>query len=143
MPAVFIESLTTSDFDVLHPMLRETYWSPGITREAVVRAANNSICAVARNDQGALIGYARMVTDQTVFAWVCDVIVAPDHRGQGIGRALVSALMGHPECQGIRRWMLGTLDAHEVYAKLGFKPVKAPERLMEVIRPARYDGWPG
>lgn len=74
------------------------------------------------------------MTDYTVFAWVCDVMVVPAHRGQGIGRNLVRSLMTHPETQTIRRWMLGTADAHGVYADLGFAPLKAPERLMEVIR---------
>lgn len=133
-----VEQPTETDLDVLHAMLRETYWSPGIPRETVARAAAHSMCAIARDERGALIGFARAVTDRAVFAWVCDVIIEPKHRSRGIGRSLVRTLMEHPDLQTVRRWMLGTADAHGVYAGLGFGPVKAPQRLMEVIRPAQY-----
>ncbi len=123
---------------MLHPMLRESYWSPGIPRDTVERACALSFCAIARNEAGVLIGFARAVTDRAVFAWICDVIVAPAHRGEGLGRGLVRTLMEHPDTRTVRRWMLGTLDAHGVYAGLGFGPVKEPQRLMEVIRAARY-----
>lgn len=133
-----VEQPTEADLDVLHPLLRETYWSPGIPRETVARAASNSMCAIARDETGKLIGFARAVTDKAVFAWVCDVIIEPAHRGKGLGRGLVRILMEHPDTATVRRWMLGTGDAHGVYAGIGFGPVKAPERLMEVIRPAHY-----
>ncbi len=133
-----VERPTDADIDLLHPMLREAYWSPGIPRDTVVRACANSLCAIARDETGDLIGFARAVTDRAVFAWVCDVIIEPAHRGKGLGRGLVRALMEHPDLQTVRRWMLGTADAHGVYAKLGFGPIKVPERLMEVIKPAHY-----
>jgi GNAT superfamily N-acetyltransferase len=135
---ITVEQPTEADIDVLHPMLRETYWSPGIPRHTVARACAQSLCAVARDETGRLIGFARAATDRAVFAWLCDVIIDPAHRGQGLGRGLVLALMEHLEMQTVRRWMLGTADAHGVYAKLGFGPLKAPERLMEVIKPAHY-----
>lgn len=131
---ITVEQLPEADIDVLHPMLRETYWSPGIPRDTVARACAQSLCAVARDETGRLIGFARAVTDRAVFAWLCDVIIDPAHRGQGLGRGLVRALMEHPEMQTVRRWMLGTADAHGVYAELGFESLKAPERLMEVIK---------
>lgn len=133
-----VEQPTEADIDLLHAMLRETYWSPGIPRETVARAAAHSLCAIARDEAGTLIGFARAATDRAVFAWVCDVIIAPAHRGNGLGRGLVRALMEHPDMATVRRWMLGTADAHGVYAGLGFGPVKAPQRLMEVIKPAHY-----
>ena len=133
-----VEQPTEADIDVLHPMLRETYWSPGIPRDTVARACAQSLCAIARDEAGRLIGFARAVTDRAVFAWLCDVIIDPAHRGKGLGRGLVRALMEHPEMQTVRRWMLGTADAHGVYAELGFKSLKAPERLMEVIRPPHW-----
>lgn len=133
-----VEQPTESDLDILHAMLREAYWSPGIPRETVARATSHSLCAIARDEAGMLIGFARAVTDRAVFAWLCDVIIAPEHRGKGLGRGLVRTLMEHPDTQTVRRWMLGTADAHGVYAVLGFGPIKAPQRLMEVIRPAHY-----
>jgi len=135
---IAVQKPSEADIDALHPMLRETYWSPGIPRDTVAQACANSLCSVARDETGALVGFARAVTDRAVFAWLCDVIVAPGHRGKGIGRGLVRALMECPEMQTVRRWMLGTADAHGVYSELGFRPLKAPERLMEVIRPAHY-----
>lgn len=133
-----IEQPGPADIDILHAMLRETYWSPGIPRETVARGCANSLCAIARDESGKLTGFARAVTDRTVFAWVCDVIVVPEQRGKGLGRGLVRALMMHPDMQIVRRWMLGTADAHGVYAELGFGPVKAPQRLMDLIKPAHY-----
>jgi len=133
-----VEQPTEADIDILHPLLRESYWSPGIPRGTVERACAQSLCVIARDETGALIGFARAVTDRVVFAWVCDVMVVPARRGGGIGRNLVRTLMEHPEMATVRRWMLGTADAHGVYAELGFGPLKAPQRLMEVIRPAHY-----
>ena len=129
---------TEADIDILHPLLRESYWSPGIPRDTVERACAGSVCAIAHDEAGALIGFARAVTDRAVFAWICDVMVVPDRRGVGIGRGVVRALMDHYDMRTVRRWMLGTADAHGVYAGIGFAPLGAPERLMEVIRPAHY-----
>jgi len=138
MPAIAIEQPSETDIEIIHARLRETYWSPGIPREVVERACANSICAIARDDEGALIGFARVVTDKATFAWLCDVIVLPGKQGKGVGRALVQLFQRHPELQGLRRWLLGTKDAHGVYAPLGFTPVEAPERLMQIKNPNPY-----
>lgn len=127
-----------SDLDVIHALLTETYWSPGIPRDIVGRAFANSISALARDEGGALIGFARAVTDRATFAWVADVVVIEAQRGQGIGRELVAALQAHPEMQNLRRWVLGTRDAHGVYEPLGFTPLGAPERYMEIRSAAPY-----
>ncbi|MES1156667.1 MAG: GNAT family N-acetyltransferase [Alphaproteobacteria bacterium] len=132
------EQPSAADLDVIHGFLTETYWSPGIPREIVERACANSICAIARNDAGALIGFARAVSDRATFAWVADVMVLPAHRGKGLGRALVASLQAHPELQNLRRWVLGTRDAHGVYAALGFTPLGAPDRYMEIRKSAPY-----
>jgi len=126
------EQPSAADLDVIHGFLTETYWSPGVPREIVERACANSICVTARDEQGALVGFARAVSDRATFAWVADVMVLEAHRGKGLGRALVAALQAHPELQNLRRWMLGTRDAHGVYAPLGFAPLGIPERYMEI-----------
>lgn len=141
MPHIAIEQPSPADIDIIHAVLREAYWSPGIPRETVERAINHSICAVARDEQGALIGFARVVSDRATFAWLCDVVVLPDHQGEGIARALVRALQAHPDLQGLRRWLLGTKDAHGVYAPLGFTSIEEPHRLMH-IRNANPYGAP-
>ncbi|HYD86289.1 MAG TPA: GNAT family N-acetyltransferase [Vitreimonas sp.] len=138
MPRIAIEQPSETDIDAIHAVLRETYWSPGIPREVVARACANSMCAVARDESGKLIGFARLVTDKATFAWLCDVIVLPGKQGKGLGRALVQTFQRHPELQGLRRWLLGTKDAHGVYAPLGFTPLDAPERFMQIRNPAPY-----
>lgn len=138
MPAIAIEQPSETDIDAIHAVLRETYWSPGIPRDVVARACANSMCAIARDEGGKLIGFARVVTDKATFAWLCDVIVLPGRQGKGVGRALVQLFQRHPELQGLRRWLLGTKDAHGVYAPLGFSPVEAPERLMQIKNPNPY-----
>lgn len=132
MPDIAIEEPSHADIDAVHAVLRETYWSPGVPRETVARACANSMCVIARGEGGKLIGFARLVTDKATFAWLCDVIVAPEARGQGVARALVRVFLDHPELQGLRRWLLGTKDAHGVYAPLGFAAVEEPERLMQI-----------
>lgn len=138
MPHIAIEQPSETDIDTIHAVLRETYWSPGIPRDVVARACANSMCAVARDDKGKLIGFARLVTDKATFAWLCDVIVLPGKQGRGLGRALVQTFQQHPELQGLRRWLLGTKDAHGVYAPLGFTPLDAPERFMQIRNPTPY-----
>ena len=138
MLSIAIEQPSETDIDAIHAVLRETYWSPGIPRDFVARACANSMCAVARDEHGKLIGFARLVTDKATFAWLCDVIVLPGKQGKGLGRALVQTFQRHPELQGLRRWLLGTKDAHGVYAPLGFSPLSSPDRLMEIRNPAPY-----
>jgi GNAT superfamily N-acetyltransferase len=133
-----IEQPNQADLETIHSILRDSYWSPGIPRSTVERACANSMCAIARDEKGALIGFARVVTDKATFAWLCDVIVLPGKQGLGVGRKLVRALRDHPQLQGLRRWLLGTRDAHGVYAPLGFSPLAAPERYMEIRTPAPY-----
>lgn len=133
-----IEQPTDSDIEIIHGVLRETYWSPGVPRDVVAKACANSMCAIARDDTGKLIGFARLVTDKATFAWLCDVIVLPGRQGKGLGRALVRTFQTHPELQGLRRWLLGTKDAHGVYTALGFEPLTAPERFMQIKNPRPY-----
>jgi len=135
---IAIEQPTESDIEIIHSVLRDTYWSPGIPRDVVARACANSLCAIARNGDDKLIGFARLVTDKATFAWLCDVIVLPGKQGRGLGRALVQAFQEHPDLQGLRRWLLGTKDAHGVYAPLGFTPLDHPERFMQIRNPAPY-----
>jgi N-acetylglutamate synthase-like GNAT family acetyltransferase len=138
MAAITIEQPSESDVDAIHAMLKDTYWSPGVPRDVVARACANSMCAIARDDKGRLIGFARLVTDKATFAWLCDVVVLSGRQGRGLGRALVRTFREHPDLQGLRRWLLGTKDAHGVYAPLGFQPLETPERFMQIRNPAPY-----
>jgi GNAT superfamily N-acetyltransferase len=125
------------DLDVIHGFLTTSYWSPGIPRETVARAIAGSLCVGAYRERRQ-IGFARVVSDRATFAYLADVFVLDGARGEGIGRAMVRALMEHPELQGLRRWFLATLDAHGVYEALGWQPVAHPERLLEITVPDIY-----
>lgn len=117
-----------------HAYLTRSYWSPGIPFETVARAIANSLCVAVRKG-GEQVAMARVVTDRATFAFLADVYVLEDHRGQGLAHAMVGWLQQHGELQGLRRWLLMTLDAHSLYESLGWTPLAHPERAME-----RYAG---
>lgn len=125
------------DIGAIHAFLTQSYWSPGIPRATVERAIANSLCFGAFQ-QGTQVGFARVVTDRTTFAYLCDVYVLEEHRGRGLAQQLMTRVVEHPDLQGLRRILLATRDAHGLYAKFGFKPLAAPEVMMEVHRPNVY-----
>ncbi|EYF03405.1 Hypothetical protein CAP_5598 [Chondromyces apiculatus DSM 436] len=120
----------------MHGFLSTSYWSPGVPREVLARAIAHSMSFSLFHDD-AQVGFARVVSDRATFAWIADVFVLDPHRGQGLARWLVQTALDHPELAGLRRWMLGTRDAHGVYAPLGFQPV-TEGRFMEIRRPSPY-----
>ena len=85
-------------------------------------------------DSGAQVAFARVVTDGATFGWLCDVIVDPAVRGDGVGKALLAAVVEDLEPLGLRRTVLATADAHGLYEKYGFRPLSEPAKWME--RPA-------
>jgi GNAT superfamily N-acetyltransferase len=123
------------DLDVVHGFLTTAYWSTGVSRHTVARAIAGSVVMGAYAPDGRQVGFARAVTDGATFAWLADVFVLPAHRGRGIARAMVTALLEHPELQELRRWMLATADAQALYAALGFDAPDHPYRLMERRQP--------
>lgn len=125
------------DLDAIHAFLTQSYWSPGIPRATVARAIANSLCFGVFH-QGQQVGFARMITDKTTFAYLCDVYVLEAHRGHGVSKQLMNHVMKHPDLQGLRRMMLATRDAHGLYAQFGFTPLAAPDRMMEVHKPNVY-----
>ncbi|MGC1457184.1 MAG: GNAT family N-acetyltransferase [Steroidobacteraceae bacterium] len=125
------------DIEGIHSFLAQSYWSPGIPRAVVERAIANSLC-FAIFHENKQVGFARVITDKATFAYLADVYVLPDHRGKGLSKRLVEQVLQHPDLQGLRRMMLGTLDAHGLYEKYGFRPLAAPERVMEIHNPNVY-----
>ena len=125
------------DVDAIHAFLTQSYWSPGIPRATVARAIANSLC-FGVFWQGQQVGFARMVTDRTTFAYLCDVYVLETHRGHGLAKQLMDRVMKHPDLQGLRRMMLATRDAHGLYAQFGFTALGAPDRIMELLKPDIY-----
>jgi GNAT superfamily N-acetyltransferase len=131
------------DIGAIHAFLStESYWVPGIRREFVERAIENSLCfgvfdtsvrpEVSKGTRQ--LAFARVITDGAGFAWLADVFVVADARGRKLGERLIEFVIAHPDLQHIRRFMLATSDAHGLYAKFGFTPLARPERIME-----RYD----
>lgn len=114
--------LARLDFRTTSDLLKASYWGGQRTDEINRRAFANSICAIALVD-GRQAGFARASGDRAVFARISDVIVWPEHRGKGIGKALVEALLGHPELRTVSTFMLNTADAHGLYVRYGFRPV--------------------
>lgn len=125
------------DVAATHAYLTRSYWSPGIPLATVAKALANSI-AVAAFHEGEQVGLARVVTDRATFAYLADVYVLEEHRGQGLAKAMVAHLHAHPELQGLRRWVLFTADAQSLYAELGWNPLAHPERGMERHDPDIY-----
>ncbi len=126
------------DLDALHAFLGgESYWAKGIPREVLERQIKHSLCFTLLHGEKQ-VGFARIISDRATVAYLGDVFVLSEHRGQGLGKWMMECVMGHPELQGLRRWMLLTRDAHDLYAQFGFTPLKAPDRWMEKHDPDVY-----
>jgi GNAT superfamily N-acetyltransferase len=124
------------DIDMIHNFLaHQSYWATGRSRELVERAIANSLCfGVYQTCESALkqVGFARVITDYATFAYLADVFILEEYRGQGLAKWLIGTIRAYPELQGLRRWLLATKDAHGLYRQFGFKDLSAPERWMEV-----------
>ena len=123
------------DLPLIHDFLAQrSYWAAGRPLEVVCRSIDHSLC-FGLYERGRQVGFARVVTDRATFAWLCDVFVLEAYRGRGLGKWLVECVLGHPALRGLRRVLLGTRDAHGLYARYGFTPLEDPSRFLEVFRP--------
>jgi GNAT superfamily N-acetyltransferase len=117
------------DVDAIHGFLKSAYWSPGIERALVERSIEHALCfGVYAGERQA--GFARVITDRARFAYLADVFVLPEYRGQGLSKWLVATILDHPELRDVWRWLLATRDAHGLYAQFGFAPLADPVRWM-------------
>ena len=122
------------DIEVIHEFLsKDSYWAKGRDIEIVKRSIENSLCFGVYNDDKQ-IGFARVVTDYAVFAWILDVFILVDYRGKGYGKMLMNAIMTHNKLQNLQRWGLGTEDAHGLYEQFGFQPLRKPGNIMEISK---------
>jgi GNAT superfamily N-acetyltransferase len=129
---------TRIDLDRVHDWIaRKSYWAGQMPRRLFDRAVRASLCFGAVED-GATVGFCRVISDRATFAYVSDMFVDPNHRGKGIGKAIMTAIMAHPDLQDLRRWVLVTGDAHGLYARFGFEALTTPERFMERRDPEVY-----
>jgi N-acetylglutamate synthase-like GNAT family acetyltransferase len=115
-------------------MVSRAYWAKGRPQERTEKAIANSLVFGLYKDHQQ-IGVARVVTDYSIVAYLCDVFIHEDYRGQGLGKWLVENILSHPDVKNVRRWFLVTSDAHDLYRKYGFGNLNQPEIWMERIRP--------
>jgi GNAT superfamily N-acetyltransferase len=132
----FDSDLGRMDLDRIHHWLStDAYWAMGRTRDAFETAARHSMNFGVYSSDGSQVAYARVVTDRATFAWLCDVYVDRDHRGRGLGTRLVDGVLSALRPLRLKRMLLATADAHEVYARHGFTPLPTPEMWM-ILGPA-------
>jgi GNAT superfamily N-acetyltransferase len=152
------------DLDLIHNFLTNCYWAKGIPKDTVARSIEHSLCFGIYDESDARlpspaesprpfgklragygerktvqVGFARVISDFATIAYLGDVFVVESHRGRGLGKWLMECIMQHPALQGLRRWILLTRDAHDLYATVGFTPLKVPERYMELHRADIYE----
>ncbi|MDO9510402.1 MAG: GNAT family N-acetyltransferase [Bacteroidales bacterium] len=126
------------DIEVIHDFLtNRSYWAKNRSIETVKRSVENSLCFGMYDSEEKMIGFARIVTDYSVFAYIMDVFILEDYRKMGLGKKLMDYIMQHPDLQGLQRIMLTTNDAHGLYAQYGFKKTLIADKLMEIINRPR------
>ena len=115
-------------------LANHAYWARGIPHEVFERSLEGSLCVgVYRGSEQ--LAFCRLISDHATFAYLADVFVRQDERRRGLAGWMLQALRTAPKLAGIRRWLLGTRDAHALYAASGFAPLATPERFMEVLTP--------
>jgi len=126
------------DLAMIHGFLAEhSEWARAIPRPALEKSVRNSLCfGVFHEDKQ--IGLARIISDYSTIAYLGDVFVVPEYRGQGLAKWLMECVLSHPELQNLRRWVLVTEDAHGLYRKYGFTQLARPEGFMELHNPDVY-----
>ena len=120
------------DLTVIHQFLANTYWAKDIPFTVLQNSIQNSLVFGLYKDKQQ-IGFGRVITDYSTFAYIADVFVLESFRGEGLGKWLIETIISHPELQGLRRWLLVTKDAHELYQKVSFNEIKNPSRFMEIV----------
>ena len=118
------------DLDLIHKFLASAYWSEGILKEILLKSIQDSDCFGVYKS-GEQVGFARVISDHATFAYLADVFVLPQERGRGLGKWLMATIMGSGQYQNLRRWLLATKDAHELYRQFGFTEAP-PGRIMEI-----------
>jgi len=122
------------DTDVVCDFLSRSYWARGRPRERTeLGIAHSLVFGLYAGERQ--IGFARVVTDYAIIAYLCDVFIHEAHRGRGLGKWLVETLVNHPDLKDVRRWLLATDDAHGLYAKYDFKPLDHVENWMQRLQP--------
>jgi len=120
------------DVELIHKFLTTSYWAKGRTIDEVKNSFEHSICFGVYKD-GKQIGFARILTDYTVIAYLMDVFILEEFRGKGFSKLLLKRIFDDDKFKRVKKWMLATKDAHSLYAQFGFGKIKNPDRLMEKV----------
>ena len=125
------------DIETLHNFLsKESYWALNIPRKTVERGVKNSLNFSLISPENKFIGYTKVITDRATFAYIADVYVDKEFRGQGLGKWLMECIMNYHELKNLRLWLLHTKDAHDLYKKFGFSTPDNLEKMMHIYSPA-------
>ena len=125
------------DLGAIHSFLTTSYWAKGISMEVVRRAIQNSLC-FGMYEADTQIGFARVISDYATYAYLCDVYILEPYRRRGLAKWLMQCVLAHPDLQELRRFSLATKDAHGLYGKVGFAPLRNPASHMEILNQAVY-----
>jgi len=129
---IISDDKTKLDIELIHKFLSTSYWAKGRTIEEVKKSIEHSICFGVYKDSKQ-IGFARIVTDYTLIAYLMDVFILEEHRGKGFSKLLLKKIFEDDRFKSIKKWMLATKDAHTLYTQFGFEKIKNPDRLMEKV----------
>lgn len=129
---------TKLDLHMIHKFLSgESHWAKNIPFDRVKKSVENSLCfGLFFNDNQ--VGFARVISDFSTIAYLGDLFILKEHRGKGLSRWMLEEIMNYPELRGLRRWILVTKDAHEVYQQYGWAMVARPENWLEIHDPEVY-----
>jgi len=117
---------------IMSYLTEQSYWAKGRTKERILKSIEHSFCfGVYVNDHQ--VGFARVVTDYAIFAWIMDLFILPEQQGKGYGKQLMTEIKNHPKLSTVSRWGLNTEDAHGLYKKFGFAQIKNPKLHMEQV----------
>ena len=136
MDIVYKCGIASMDFERVTDMLSQAYWSRGIKKDEMKKAAANSALVIgAFSEEGRQIAYGRVISDKTRFAYLTDFYVETEFRKKGICRKMVELVISHPDLADVYQWLLVTGDAHGLYEKCGFKVIARPLDFMEIRDP--------
>lgn len=134
---LYSEDKAKLQIEVIHSFLKESYWAKNIPKERVKKGIENSITfGVYKNNSQ--IGFARVISDKCVHAYIADVFIIEEERGKGYSKELMNFILHHPELNSVKKWLLATKDAHKLYHKFGFDYLKYPETFMEFSTFEKY-----
>ncbi|SFC27044.1 Acetyltransferase (GNAT) family protein [Flagellimonas taeanensis] len=126
------------DIEKVHKEIKATYWGGYRSQEETIRTIENTICFGLFNSDDEQIGFARLLTDSVVFAYLMDVVIFDPYKGRGLGKMLIKHIMDRPDVQTVKTVALKTKDAHTLYEAFGFERVGNSEMWLAIDR-AKYD----